>query len=312
MSKPLRTRAFLAAASAALLASPALSQTSPPARAAAAPPAATASDVPVTAAVSTPRDPKPPLPGFADGRGPTGPVGLAIVSPKPGEEIPVAGPQAKGSPVRLVFELKNYETFLDPATKSGQAIAIFLDGLPYFAHFDATKPWTFKNVPVGTHTLRAVPIRPWGEPIRDGGAYASVTFHVGQKDGKNVPAAGEPTLALLSPKPRAKYTAAQAAALPFNFVVSGCRVAEGDGQEVCRVRYKIGDQPEVIVAKEGAVTIASLAPGKYVLMAGLTREKRLIPGTFTLVQASFEVEGSAPAVAPAVSPVAPAPPAKAN
>lgn len=313
-------KATLALAAAFALAPAAFSQVpaapaAPPApaapatQAAPAAPAAAAAPAAPAAPIATPKDPKSPIAGVADGRGPTGPVEIRILEPKAGEVIPVAGAAASGSPVRLVVELKNFETFLDPATKTGQAVAIVLDGLPYFSHYDATKPWTFKKIPPGTHTLRVVPIRPWGEPIREPGAFASVTFSVGEKDGKNAPAPGEPTLTLLSPRGRAKYTPAQAAALTFDFVVAGCRVTEEEAPDACRVRYKIGDRPEVRLTKPASAPIEALPAGKYGFVAGLTRDDKVIPGAFTLAQGSFEVEGDAAAPN---APAAPATPGSAS
>ncbi|MGZ6988841.1 MAG: hypothetical protein ACXVH0_07770, partial [Thermoanaerobaculia bacterium] len=61
---------------------------------------------PMSAETPTPKDPKSPVAGFADGRGPSGPVGLKIVSPGADEVIPIpeatAGqPPAKVAPVTL-------------------------------------------------------------------------------------------------------------------------------------------------------------------------------------------------------------------
>ena len=71
-------------------------------------PAATAA-----APSATPRDPKSPVAGIADGRGPTGPVQVTILSPKPDEVIPIppaaAGqPAATGAPVEVKIDLKDY------------------------------------------------------------------------------------------------------------------------------------------------------------------------------------------------------------
>ena len=69
-----------------------------------------------------------------------------------------------------------------------------------FAYYDVSKPWLFKKIPKGTHTLRAFPMRPWGESIKDDAAFASVTFYVGEKDGKNVAEPGAPFLTVVSPR----------------------------------------------------------------------------------------------------------------
>ncbi|MBK9088532.1 MAG: hypothetical protein IPL90_05600 [Holophagales bacterium] len=252
---------------------------------------APAAQAPATSAegATTPRDPKSPIRGCADGRGPTGPVSLKILSPAPGEEIPLPGAVANGAPVEVKLELTNYETFLDPATKTGQAVAIFLDGLPYYSHYEPSKPWLFRKVAPGTHTLRAVPIRPWGDPIREDGAFAMVTFRIGPKSEKNAPAPGEPVLTVLEPKLRKKYPTAEAASLRFEFLVRGCRVSDGSEADACRVRYRIDDRKEAILSKPESVPIEGLAAGRHVFVAGLTRDGKLIPGAYTLVQGSFDV-----------------------
>ncbi len=244
------------------------------------------------AAGSTPRDPKSPVSGIADGRGPTGPVSLKILSPAPGEEIPLPGAVASGATVEVKLELRNFETFYDPATKTGQAVALFFDGLPYYSHYDPSKPWVFRKVTAGTHTIRAVPIRPWGEPIREDGSFAMVTFRVGPKSEKNAPAPGEPVLTVFDPKPRKKYPAAEASSMKFEFLVRGCRVTDGEGSDACRVRYRIDDRPEVILTKPDSVPIEGLAVGKHAFVAGVTRDGKLIPGAYTLIQGTFEVTGA--------------------
>lgn len=258
---------------------------------------------PGQAVVATPRDPKAPVAGTADGRGPTGPVQLRILSPKPGEELPLPQDPASGATVHVVLELKNYETFLDPATKTGQAVALFLDSLPYYPDHDPSKPWAFRKLAPGTHTLRAVPIRPWGEPIREEGAFASVTFSVGPRAVGSAPAAAEPALTVLRPRFRTRYTAAQAAGLTFDFLVTGCKLSEERGPGTCRVRYRVDGQHEVKLDRAGPVRIEGLTPGRHTFAAGLTLDDKLIPGALTLVQGWFDVEGpGSPAQKPAPPP----------
>ena len=241
----------------------------------------------------TPRDPKSPVPGVADGRGPTGPVSLRILRPAPDEEIPLPGEVASGAEVHVAFDLKDYETFFDTATRSGQGVAIILDGLPFFSHYDVSKPWVFRKVPPGPHTLRAVPIRPWGEPIREDGAFAMVTFRVGPRTDKMVPGSGEPALVVFSPRQQGKYSATEAASLKFHFLVRGCRVSEEKAPDTCRVRYRIDDRPEVILSSPEGAPLDGLSVGRHGFSVGLTRDGKLIPGAFALVQLAFEVTETA-------------------
>jgi hypothetical protein len=258
------------------------------------------------ASAQTPKDPKSPVPGLPDGRGPSGPVTLKIVSPKADEIIPIpaadAGqPPATGAPVAVRIELTGYETFQDPATKAGQYVALVIDNISTtFAYYDVTKPWVFKKIPKGTHTLRAFPVRPWGESIKDDSAFSSVTFHVGEKDGKNVNEAGAPILTVISPRGKVK---GETGRVLLDFNVTGCPVAEkGAVPDSCRVRYKIDTEKEVTLAKEEAVWLENVTPGKHAWVVGLTRDEKIVPGPYTLAQGSFELESGANPSAPPAAP----------
>jgi hypothetical protein len=248
----------------------------------------------------TPKDPKSPVPGHVDGRGPTGPVEVKIVSPKPDEVIPipeaaVGQPPAKGAPVTVKFEVKNFDIFTDEKTKDGQHINFILDQGLSFTHTDARKGWVFKSIPKGTHTIRAFVQRPWHETIKEPAAFAMVTFHVGEKDGKNTPEPGTPVLSVTSP--HGKYKKSEAEKLLFDFWVAGCRVSEEAAPDTCRVRYKLDDKPEVKLTKWEPHWWEGLTVGKHAYVAGLTRDDKLIPGNFALASGTFEIvdETAAPA-----------------
>lgn len=273
------------------------------------------------AASATPRDPKSPFPGVVDGRGPTGPVQISILSPKQDEVIPIPAPAAgqpavTGAAVEVKVEVKNYEIFQDPATQTGQHVHIVLDNLPYFAYYDLTKPWVFKKVPKGTHTLRVFPSRPWHESIKEPAAFAMVTFHVGEKDGRNTPVAGAPLLTYSRPK--GKYSVAEAQKVMLDFFVTGCAVAPKGTPDSCRVRYRLDDRPEVTLDKWEPVFLEGLAVGKHEYVIGLTRDEKIVEnGPFNLVKAIFEIEpggtpgehghGGAPGTATAPAKPAPGP-----
>jgi hypothetical protein len=257
----------------------------------------------VPASGQTPKDPKSPIAGVPDGRGPSGPVTLRIVSPKADDVIALppaeAGqPAATGAPVEVRIELAGYETFQDPATKQGQYVALMLDNFAtVFAYYDVTKPWVFKKIPKGTHTLRAFPMRPWGESIKDAGAFASVTFHVGEKDGKNVNEPGAPILTVVSPRGKVK---GETGRVLLDFLVAGCPLAAEGG---CHVRYKVDTEKEVTLSKPEAVWLENVAPGKHAYVVGITKDDKIVPGAFTLVQGSFDLEAPGNPAAPPAAPV---------
>ncbi|MGA7992878.1 MAG: hypothetical protein WCC53_15695 [Thermoanaerobaculia bacterium] len=250
-------------------------------------------------AAQTPKDPKSPIAGIPDGRGPTGPVTLKIVSPKADEVVAIPSPgggqpAATGAAVEVRVELTGYETFQDPATKAGQYVALMLDNIPtVFAYYDVAKPWVFRKVPKGTHTLRAFPVRPWGESIKGDQAFASVTFHVGEKDGKNTNEAGAPILTVISPRGKVK---SETGRVLLDFNVTGCAVVDKDAPTAagCRVRYKIDTQPEVTLEKEESVWLENVTPGRHAWVVGITRDGKIVPGPYTLVQGVFDLESANP------------------
>ena len=261
----------------------------------------------VPASAETPKDPKSPIAGVPDGRGPSGPVKLKILSPKADDVIAIppaeAGqPAATGAPVEVKIELTGYETFQDPATKQGQYVALMLDNFAtVFAYYDVTKPWVFKKIPKGTHTLRVFPMRPWGESIKEDSAFATVTFHVGEKDGKNVVESGTPVLTVVSPRGKVK---GETGKVLLDFLVTGCPIAEkGTSDNTCRVRYKVDTEKEVTLAKEEAVWLENVAPGKHAYVVGITKDDKIVPGAFTLVQGSFDLEAPGNPSAPPAAPV---------
>ncbi len=243
----------------------------------------------------TPKDPKSPIPDCVDGRGPTGPVEVKILSPAPNETIqipaaPAGQPPLKGALVEVKLDVKNFESFLDPKTQCGQGIAIVFDNGAAAVHYDPSKPWAFRNVPKGTHTIRVFAVRPWGESIKEPSAFAMVTFNVVEADGKNAPAPREPLLTVSRPKGR--YAKGQPVLL--DFLVSGCPVADHTVPGACRVRYRIGDLPEVTLDKPDPVWLKDVPVGKHAFVVGLTRDGKLIDGPFNLFRGVFEVyEGAA-------------------
>lgn len=253
---------------------------------------------------------KSPFPGYADGRGPAGPVEISIVSPTAGEVIPIPaepaaapGPGsggAKGAEVSIRVELKGFELFRDEATKSGQHVHIVFDATRHFELFDVTKAFVLKNVAKGTHTIRVFPTRPWHEALKGPGSFATVTFHVGEKDGKNAPDPAAPLLT--SNSPQGKIPKAAGTKLLFDFVVTGCKLAPVGTADGCQVRYKIDDKPEVTVTSHGPHYWEGLGAGKHRYVIALSRDGKLLPGPYNAPTIAFEIAGEEAAAAAAPAP----------
>jgi hypothetical protein len=89
----------------------------------------------------------------------------------------------------------------------------------------------------------------------------------------------------------------------LDFNVTGCPVAEkGAAADTCRVRYKIDTEKEVTLAKEEAVWLEGVTPGKHAWVVGLTRDDKIVPGPYTLAQGSFDLEVPGNPAAPPAAP----------
>ncbi len=112
--------------------------------------------------------------------GPDGAVSLSFTSPKDGETI-------QGNSVAPTFQITGYPVYMDAERKKGQHIHVILDNNPYEADYDPATPFAkFNNLTPGTHTLRAFPGREWHESIKQPGAFAFVTFNVGQASATDI------------------------------------------------------------------------------------------------------------------------------
>ena len=268
-------------------------------------------------AAQTPVDPKSPIPGYPDGRGPKGPVVVKIVSPAADEVVPwpaaVEGqPEPKGARVEVKVTVENFETFKDEATGKGQHVQLVLDGRALPDWFQTDKPWVFPALPKGTHTLLAFVQRPWEEAIREPGAFAAVTFHVAERNGKPAFDLSQPAISVGAP--RGKFKKSEAAKIFFDVYVTGCRVGPATEPGACQIVYRLNQDPQKTLTTWAPAIWENVPVGKHSYIVALYRGEKRIDAPFALATGSFEVvDEAAPAVpgAPAahVSPAAQGPPA---
>ncbi len=266
-------------------------------------------------AAQTPVDPKSPIPGYPDGRGPKGPVSVKIVSPTADEVIPMppaveGQPAPKGARVEVKVAVENFETWKDEATGKGQHVQLVLDGRPLPDWFQTDKPWIFPALPPGTHTLLAFVQRPWEESVREAGAFAAVTFHVGAKTGKPSFDLAQPAVTVGGP--RGKFKRTEAAKLFFDVYVTGCKVGPATEPEACQIIYRLNQEPQKVLAAWEPAIWENVPVGKHTYVVALYRGEKRIEAPFALAHGAFEVvedPAAAPAPAPATPAAAPATPA---
>lgn len=202
-------------------------------------------------------------------------VALRLTAPAAGETL--AGPD-----VEVRFELAGYEVYFDSTKGMGQHVHMILDNEPYIPHY-STAPFTFKNVAPGTHTIRAFPSREWHESIKEPGAFAMVTFHVGAADGNNTPDAGAPLLTYSRPK--GEYAGAMAERILVDYWVSNCTI----GPEAYRVRMRVDGSAQEFIAWE-PYYLESLEAGEHQISLELVDpDGNPAPGPFNSTQRTITV-----------------------
>lgn len=251
---------------------------------------------------ATPVDPKSPIPGYPDGRGPKGPVSVKIVSPAADELFPMpaaeaGNPAPKGARVEVKVAIENFEIWKDEATGKGQHVQLVLNGRALPAWYQVDKPWIFPALPKGTHTLLAFVQRPWQETIREAGAFAAVTFHVGEKSSKPAFDVKQPSITVTAP--RGKLDPADATIVLFDFFVTGCKLGPATDPEACQVVYRLNQDPQVVLTEWEPVYWEKIPVGKHGFIAALYKGEKRIESPFSLAQGFFEVAEKSSKAAPA-------------
>ena len=114
---------------------------------------------------------------------------------------------------------------------------------------------------------------PWHEAIKEPGAFAMVTFEVGETDGKNTP--GPEGSAPDRQPPEGKYPKGEAHMVILDFLVSGCALA--DHTVPNSVPRPVPDRPfsrRRPSKKPSPVWPQDLPVGKHAFIVGLTRGRK--------------------------------------
>ncbi|MBE9177970.1 hypothetical protein IQ268_05150 [Oculatella sp. LEGE 06141] len=116
-----------------------------------------------------------------------------ILAPKPNEVL-------QDDQVTVRFQVQDLPLFKDEELDLGPHLHVIVDNEPYRAVYNADEPLVLKDLPPGTHTIRAFASRPWHESFKNEGAYAQTTFHLFTQTPDNNPDPSKPLLTYSRPK----------------------------------------------------------------------------------------------------------------
>ncbi|AFY61455.1 hypothetical protein [Synechococcus sp. PCC 6312] len=118
---------------------------------------------------------------------------VEILSPRPNEIL-------ADTQVILKIGVKSLPIFRDLATGLGPYLQVTLDNQASRPVYSLDKPVIIEDLPPGTHTLRVIAVRPWGESFKTAGAFAQVTFHTLVESDQTSPQPQRPLLTYNQPQ----------------------------------------------------------------------------------------------------------------
>ena len=118
---------------------------------------------------------------------------VAIAQPKPDQVIEETSLSAQ-------LTLRGLSIYKDEKTGLGPHLQVTLDNQPAQSIYSLDDPLEFSDLSPGSHTLRVLAVRPWGESFKNEAAFAQTTFHVFAKTGANAPDLDQPLLTYSEPQ----------------------------------------------------------------------------------------------------------------
>jgi hypothetical protein len=119
-------------------------------------------------------------------------------------KITILNPQqnqvVNDSNLKVNLQVLNLPIFQNQEYEIGPNLHLILDNEPYRSVYDLSQPIILENLAPGSHTLRVLAAKPWGESFKNDGSYAQVTFHVFTKSNDNTPDSTLPLLTYNTPK----------------------------------------------------------------------------------------------------------------
>ena len=153
--------------------------------------------------------------------------------------------------------VKDYPIYKDQKLGLGPHINIFLDNQHYQDIYDQGEPLEFSNLSPGTHTIRAVAVRPWEESYKTPGAYDQVSFQVFAPTQSAQPDPTQPVLTFSSPQAE---STSEPILLDYLITPPSFKSARTDLEEPRQVRVSL-QGTSFTTHEESPIYLKGLKPG---------------------------------------------------
>lgn len=129
---------------------------------------------------------------------------LAKLAPDQQPQVAIASPQPdqiiEDTQLTVKLEFQNFSIYKDETLALGPHVQLMLDNQPARSIYSLEETITFEDLAPGSHMLRAIAVRPWGESFKNETAYAQTRFHVFAQTNENTPDPDLPLLTFIEPQ----------------------------------------------------------------------------------------------------------------
>lgn len=207
-------------------------------------------------------------------------------SPKPGSVL-------KDNKVSVEVEVLEYELGGQTETRraakiansgEGQHVHIIVDNQPYFACYEAGKPFEIGELSEGAHSLVVFPSRSYHESVKNPDALDILNIYVGKKTGDFMLNEDDP--AIIYSRPKGEYKGADATRIMLDFYLHNVTLSP-DGY---KARYTIDGKYTVELTEWIPAYVKFLPPGDHtVLLELIDKDGNPVPGAFNKTERTIKV-----------------------
>jgi hypothetical protein len=208
------------------------------------------------------------------------------------------GDVLEDSNLSVVVDVENYELGIQTGTPRAQEIAnsgkgqhahIILDNDPYFANYEAGKPFDIGLLDEGPHTLLVFPSRSYHESVKADGSIDIVNFYVGKEEGEFMLDESKPTI--IYSRPKGSYEGKDAEKIMLDFYLINAELGDDYKAKYTIRKNEAGaEEYSITMGEWNPAFITGLTSGEYIItLQLLDGEGNLVEGPFNNTERTINV-----------------------
>jgi hypothetical protein len=199
------------------------------------------------------------------------------------------GDVLEDSNLSVVVDVENYDLGIQTDTPRAQEIAnsgkgqhahIILDNDPYFANYEAGKPFDIGVLDEGPHSLLVFPSRSYHESVKADGSIDIVNFYVGKEEGEFMLDESKPTI--IYSRPKGLYEGKDAKKIMLDFYLINAELGDDYKAKYTIRKNEAGaDEYSITMGEWNPAFITGLTSGEYIItLQLLDGEGNLVEGPY--------------------------------